>query len=271
MAGRKDKNTVDYFPHYCIGGKTLYIIENKYGNNGYAVMFKTFELLGSSENHFYDFREIENQEFVSARTRTEIPELIKIYDTLSNLGTIHKELWEYKIIFSVNFVKNICDAYERRKNQCITFSNLCDTLGIKCKHKYDLCGNLLYINTQSKVKESKLNKSKEKLLQFPPNLASDIFLSKFNEWKEYRAEIKKTLSITTQQKQIDYLAGFSQEVAIKMIDQSIRNSWQGLFELKENSHNGQHQSSKLSRRSQEFEQAKYDQLELAKELIAGRS
>lgn len=35
--------------------------------------------------------------------------------------------------------------------------------------------------------------------------------------------------------------------------------------------NGQHQSSKLSRRGQEFEQAKYDQLELAKELIAGRS
>ena len=32
MAGRKDKNVVDYFPHYCISGKTLFIIENKYGN-----------------------------------------------------------------------------------------------------------------------------------------------------------------------------------------------------------------------------------------------
>ena len=30
MAGRKDKNVVDYFPHYVKHGKTLFIIERKY-------------------------------------------------------------------------------------------------------------------------------------------------------------------------------------------------------------------------------------------------
>jgi len=37
MAGRKDKHTVEYFPHYCSGKKTVFILERKYGNDGYAV------------------------------------------------------------------------------------------------------------------------------------------------------------------------------------------------------------------------------------------
>ena len=39
QTGRKDKNTVDYFPHYCIQGKTMFIIENKY--NHLVKLFQT--------------------------------------------------------------------------------------------------------------------------------------------------------------------------------------------------------------------------------------
>jgi len=179
MAGRKDKNTVTYFPHYCTGGKTMFILENKYGNNGYAVLFKTFELLGKSENHYYDFRSIEHQEFVSANTKTDITELIKIYDLLANLGTIHKELWEKKIIYSAKFVENIQDAYKRRVTQCMQFADLCKHLSIKCKHKYDLCGHIVDINTQSKVDKSKVDKQKAKMHLF---INSDYF--EFDKFKD---------------------------------------------------------------------------------------
>ena len=33
---RPKKQTVDYFPHFVKGGRTIFILENKFGNDGYA-------------------------------------------------------------------------------------------------------------------------------------------------------------------------------------------------------------------------------------------
>ena len=161
MAGRKDKNTVDYFPHYCKSGKTLFIIENKFGNDGYAVWFKILELLGSNDNHYINCNDLSNWEFLQAQMRVSESKLIDILNCLSNLDAIHKELWENKIIWSSNFIKNINDAYLRRKTQCMNFYDLCTHLTIKCKHKYNKIGIIEHINTQSKVKESKVKEIKE--------------------------------------------------------------------------------------------------------------
>jgi hypothetical protein len=160
MAGRKDKNIVDYFPHMCEHGKTMFIIEQKHGNNGYAVWFKTLEMLGRSENHYIDCRNIADWEFLQAKMQLMSAELTDIYNTLSNLGAIHKELWENNnVIWSNNFIKNIQDAYKRRNNKCMHFIDLCIHLSIKCKHKYDSNGNIVSKKTQSRVKESKEDES----------------------------------------------------------------------------------------------------------------
>jgi hypothetical protein len=161
MSGRKDKNTVDYFPHYCEHGKTIFILENKFGNNGYAVWFKILELLGKSENHYIDCRNSETWEFMQAKMKLMSTELEQILNTLSNLNAIHVELWENKIIWSGNFIKNIVDVYKRRNNSCMQFNDLCNHLLIKCKHEYDNEGNIVDINPQSKVKYSKVKESIE--------------------------------------------------------------------------------------------------------------
>ena len=46
---RPRKAVVDYFPHYVNHGKTLFILEQKYGNDGYAFWFKLLEMLGGSD------------------------------------------------------------------------------------------------------------------------------------------------------------------------------------------------------------------------------
>ena len=166
MAGRKNKNIIDYFPHKCKHGKTMYIIENKYGNDGYSVWFKTLELLGESENHYFDCRNEENWEYLQAKTKLMSTELNNIYDTFAKLNAIHRELWENKIIWSSNFIKNIEDVYKRRENKCMDFNNICEHLLIKCKHKYNAEGNIVGINTQSKVKESKVKETIKKKLVF---------------------------------------------------------------------------------------------------------
>ena len=113
---RHAKDTVDYFPHYCDHGKTLYIIEQHYGNDGYAFWFKLLELLGKTEGHFYDCSSIDNWEFLQAKTRFLGVKCQEILDKLALLGAIDRFLWENdRIIWSDNLVANVADAYKNRK------------------------------------------------------------------------------------------------------------------------------------------------------------
>ena len=68
---------------------------------------------------------------------------------------------------------------------------------------------------------------------------------RFNEWVRFRKGLgKKPKDWDSMfRKQIEWLLQFSEQDQIAIIDQSIRNGWQGLFELKRNSGNGQRQMS----------------------------
>lgn len=150
MAGRKNKYTVDYFPHYCSGeSKTMFILENKYGLKGYAIWYKTLELLGRSDNHYIDLRDETDLLFLISKLGISEDEFNNIYDLLAKLNAIDPDLWNSKIIFSDNFVSNVEDAYVRRK-------------GINVLHKLDLCKHLSIKCKQKFPKETKVNKSKEK-------------------------------------------------------------------------------------------------------------
>ena len=54
---RPTKATVDYFPHSCNHGKTIMILQQSFGLEGYAVWFKLLEQLGKTVNHFIDCRD----------------------------------------------------------------------------------------------------------------------------------------------------------------------------------------------------------------------
>lgn len=137
---RQEKNVVTYFPHQCEHGKTLFILENKYPLKGYCVWFKTLELLGKNNNHFIDCRKKEDWQYLSAYMKLSEEELQKIYDTLADLDAIHPELWENKIIWSLNFIKGIKDVYRKRNRMCLSFTDICENLKINLRRKYNQNG-----------------------------------------------------------------------------------------------------------------------------------
>lgn len=192
MAGRKDKNTVDYFPHYCIGGKTMFVLESKFGHTGYSVWFKTLELLGSTENHYIDLRDETEVLFLISKLKITEQQFNDIYNLLSKLDAIDSFFWENKIIYSDNFIKNIDDAYKRRNNKCMQKLDLCKHLNLLCTHKT--------LNTEhnytdkSKVEYSKVEYSKEKesenyFCEISDEVKDFKIIQKENEQKE--AEWKK--------------------------------------------------------------------------------
>jgi hypothetical protein len=96
---RPQKNTVDYFPHYCNHHKTMFTIEQKFGNDGYSFWFKLLELLGNTENHVINCRNPGEWEFLQAKTRLDENTCRDILNLLSKLDAIDKELWEADIIW----------------------------------------------------------------------------------------------------------------------------------------------------------------------------
>lgn len=153
----RTKKTVDYFPHIIKNGKTITILENKFGNDGYAFWFKLLEILGSTEGHYYEYKDRSEREFLHARTNVSEEDARQILDLLADLGAIDKELWEENIIWSDNFIKNIEDAYSRRKvdvphKPTVNHEDVNTTEGSS--------GTMGDKKQQSKVKESKVKNIK---------------------------------------------------------------------------------------------------------------
>jgi uncharacterized phage protein (TIGR02220 family) len=112
---RPTKATVPSYLHNTSPGRTISALENRYGNDGYAVLHKTFELLGATENHFLDCQEPETWEYALSRYKVPESTAIDILDLLARLDTIDADLWNHKIIWSSNFVKNLAGVYSRRE------------------------------------------------------------------------------------------------------------------------------------------------------------
>jgi hypothetical protein len=186
---RPRKQEVDYFPHYCEHGKVLFILETRFGNDGYAVFYKIEELLAKTNGHCYDCSTPESWEYLLSKMNTTEDQVFAIIEKLVSMGTIDRELWDRKRIWMQTFVDSIADAYSRRKEDVpckpdigpqVSKSDMVN-VDIKPTEK-DLCQHL-------SAKESKVNKIKEKKRKETP-------LSQYSDefetfWKAYPKKVKK--------------------------------------------------------------------------------
>lgn len=95
-----------------------------------------------------------------------------------------------------------------------------------------------YERTKDKDKDKDMDKeiktvTKEYFLDLLPITLSQADIDSWCEWADYRTEIKKKLTKRSARKQIEFL--LTQPKFKEVIDQSIKNQWQGLFEVKDGS------------------------------------
>jgi hypothetical protein len=208
---RPERRNVDYFPHYLSEGKKMYLIEHKYGNDGYAVWFKVLETLATTDDHWLNLNDETNAMFMSAKCRVKEEVLFSILDDLSKLEEISSVLWKDKIVWSEKFVESIQDAYSRRNNKCMNLHSLCQhllSLGIHKPSNCKLKGNN---KPQSKVYNNKLEESiEEKKKNFQSTLAPFVekygrdFINDFylywaeptQDNKQLRYELEKTWGLS---------------------------------------------------------------------------
>lgn len=114
--GRPRKQTVDYFPHFVsTDSRTRFILEQSWGNDGYAFWFKLLELLCRSEGHYYDLSEAANGKYLEALMKVDTETIGAILNTLADLGNIDRDLWEErKVVWCQSLVDNLQDVYSKR-------------------------------------------------------------------------------------------------------------------------------------------------------------
>lgn len=103
-----------------------------------------------------------------------------------------------------------------------------------------------------------INKKESEII-FP--FTSDRFLKTWKNWKLFRSQIKKPYrSELSEQMALKKLSQHDEATAIAMIEQSIANSWQGIFDVTEKS------NGKLSAREKHIDSLRKDFAERASKI-----
>jgi len=84
--------------------------------------------------------------------------------------------------------------------------------------------------SEDEGKASKEEKGKETSPPIPIELLSPKFTQAWEEWKDYRKEIRKPMKYSSAAKQLIQFRAWGIEKSIQAIETSIRNGWQGVFE-----------------------------------------
>lgn len=92
------------------------------------------------------------------------------------------------------------------------------------------------------IREDKKRKDKKREEEIIWPFDSENFISFWDKWKEYKKQehsfrYKSKVSEQAALKNLAELSGGAEEVAIKIIIQSIENGWKGFFNLKQNGKN----------------------------------
>ncbi len=197
---RTARNNIDYFPHEAIHGKKMFIIENTYGNDGYAVWFKMLEQLGKNDYHFIDIKDDMQKLYLASVFKVSEELMMQILTDLSKIGALNSNLFnDHGIIYSEKFVESVQDAYKRRNNKCITLKGLCLHLSIKCEPKTCYCGECgekvskKIVPTVKETTDDRKLKFKESIDPFVSEFGKELCNSFYLYWTEKNKNGKKML------------------------------------------------------------------------------
>lgn len=118
---RPERRDVDYFPFYVKDGKTLFILESKYGCKGTGFFTNVMRLLCRTPDHHLQIKTTSDRIYFFAQVKCDEETGVDMLNIMSETGKLHPELWvSASVIFSQSLLDSIADAYKKRINPMIT-------------------------------------------------------------------------------------------------------------------------------------------------------
>lgn len=162
--------------------------------------------------------------------------IIKLNGDNIEINFLTEQLEERGSVSEQN-TNNAKEGWKRRKS---------DATALQTHSESHISGNgFAYIEEEKREEESKEEKKRgEKPAAHAVLAVGNPFVENtpvsraWSEWIQYRKEKKQKLTPSTAKKQIQFLGGRGDPEIVAIIEQSIKNGWTGLFEIKNNQKNG---------------------------------
>jgi hypothetical protein len=253
---RPQKEGLDYFSLDVNCDDKVKLIEAKFGVEGFGVLIKLWQIIYDN-GYYVEWTERELLLYKS-RIHADISKVKDIIQECLKWNLFDIGLYErFHILTSRGIQKRYLEAIKRRNEifleysyWLIEFPVSTEKIHVTITHVYadnnavnaDINSKNADSNTQSKVKESKVKESKvknTKVKNIKENLYDGFsadFKKTFEDYIEMRNKIHKPMTdnaIKLALKKLSELTDTETE-KIRILEQSVFHSWQGLFLVKEN-------------------------------------
>lgn len=224
------KKDAYYFPHYCNARNDSKIVKLRrvLGIEGYGIYFLLLEILREQTEFILPISIVEDLAYEWHVSKEKIESVICNFDLfdIENGYFMSKKLVLYLQPY-IEKSQRARDAANTRWSNANAYANALPEHSASNASK----------GKESKVKERKVNKEKRGAVVFP--FDSNDFKKIWGQWKNYKDVEHKFKYKSTESEQaalmkLTSLASGSEDMAAKIIMQSMENGWKGFFELKNN-------------------------------------
>ena len=157
------RHDVDFFPFYVKDGKTLYILESKYGLQGIGFFTNLMRFLCKQPDHHICIEIETDRLYFFAQIHSAEDIGMDMLNLMAKTGKIDQELWESRrVIVSSDLLESLNYAYSKRINKIVEIATIRHNFPGKAITVPDMTTNAPEM-IQSKVKKSKVNNSSRDL------------------------------------------------------------------------------------------------------------
>jgi hypothetical protein len=122
---RPERHDADYFPFYVKDGKTLFILESKYGLQGIGFFTNVMRFLTRQTDHHICIADESDRLYFFAQIRCPEDSGIDMLNLMAKTGKIDSGLWEKnRVIVSQDLLNSLKEAYKNRNNTIIEMSKI---------------------------------------------------------------------------------------------------------------------------------------------------
>ena len=264
MPGRKFKEGLDYFELDCHMDEKVRLIQAEFGLKGFAVIVLLLQEIYGGRGYYMSWDDDRSLLFMSENgvTGGDKNLIQDIVAACIRRNIFSEELFQkYQILTSSGIQKRYLNAVARRERVELKKEYLLIDVDI---NRISVDINSISANknsknadrnSQSKEEKRREEESKEKKKPAPPSVyyPNDEALDKtFKDFIEFRKKIKHPMTdkaIELTQRNLEKLASVNgmmdNDLAIRIIEQSIMRGWRGIFPLKDEGQRSRRQTNTI--------------------------
>ena len=227
------KKDAFYFPHFANArhDRKLKRVQKELGLEGYAIYFQLLEILREQIDFMYPLEDID---LLADEIGTSEPKVRTVICNYQLFDVIDDKFFSIKQIY---YLQPYIEKTQRARLAAQKrWDNTNDNANAMQMHSK--CNADAMQGKESKVKESKLKEKKVKeSIEIIYPYDSDEFKKYWEMWLQFKKEqhnftYKSKIALQGALNGLVKLSNGIEDIAIKIIEQSISNGWQGFFKLK---------------------------------------